>query len=572
LGNNYSAKTDGTEQLANEEENWLIDYKNGKVIHLKRYNGTDLTYEWDGDTIKSYVLKDEEGKVFHWTRVAENQYQNENVIQPMKVSVSRDGLHMVEHLEGDKSIIAKSPSGYKREEYPNDKRKLEWYKEKLLSIDINGHVRRIERDAENKVFRITDSWNGQVIEKDIENNWVMTRNGQKIAHDTVRLGDDAAVSPEGDCAFISCEGTILIDKFDGTQELLMSGGTISREVVDHPHLDLAEKIHFIRCLNNFENRKDLSIDEVEATIDQIQRVLNSKNDSLYNERDNAILAAQLAWHVAHPNLDSQGTHPTCSVSDIRLCLEYENPALFVQVMADMIVDKQFITKDKTKIIVAPDSIARTEIQFGSDNQFPSEDGQRSWAARIWDMTAINIHWQRQSKGSIYYRQDTPSIGEIDEGLYQLNQEGSGNPLYNENGKRRDTPGLSADEILDVYKQITGQSETNRVLLQGTVTGGGSGVASFTSEDDLHKLLLSGPWPKIIHIESNEEPFGTDTGSATANNDNNHRHVVVITHYDAESKKVYIDNTWSNSDDHLDPTKPVTNSGTIPLEMFYKATH
>jgi hypothetical protein len=87
-----------------------------------------------------------------------------------------------------------------------------------------------------------------------------------------------------------------------------------------------------------------------------------------------------------------------------------------------------------------------------------------------------------------------------------------------------------------------------------------GVTRVKSEQELNEALAQakkdGKMPLIVTVNSNLEPFWTDSGGGTAGGSGG-RHVVTITDYiDGTPAKVTIDNQWGKGADH-DATKPLS---------------
>ncbi len=338
-------------------------------------------------------------------------------------------------------------------------------------------------------------------------------------------------------------------------------------------LSVQVKAIFEESIDAFSKRSELSSVEVEKTYDQIGRLFaDNERNGPFNKVEKEILAVQLAWHVAHPGRQEQGSRFTCNVTALRGSLISETPYLFAKMIADVGVNGVYVTADGTTIRPPLRSLKLPPV-----GSFPPSQGENSWLGQISDQVMVNIFWQRQTtdplqravtKGEIVYEQWPARHGDTGDRLFRVKDNTRIMELTNRNNLYPARhPNLYAGDIGSIYGQITGKDESQRVvgskLLQAK-----SGKANFvSSETDLESVLTKEPWPKIVQIHTSQSPFFEDSGNGTAGGAGGHLgcwHVVLVKGYDSKSKQVSVDNSWEPGKDHTEPNRRIS------LSTFYRA--
>jgi hypothetical protein len=121
--------------------------------------------------------------------------------------------------------------------------------------------------------------------------------------------------------------------------------------------------------------------------------------------------------------------------------------------------------------------------------------------------------------------------------------------------------MGASALKDIADQINGSNDDGFVI-ENKIKGGPNTV-QVASEQDLKNVLIdlkkSGNFPAIIRVHTGNEPFLGDQGGGLSRS-KGVWHVVSITAFDEQTGKVWIDNQWGKSSDHV-----------IKLGDVYKAT-
>jgi len=205
------------------------------------------------------------------------------------------------------------------------------------------------------------------------------------------------------------------------------------------------------------------------------------------------------------------------------------------------------------------------------------DGSRTWATRIFNLTAVQAHWDAQSvgpdgkeyaKGSLRYEKYAEYRPDQTGQMVLAEDTSERLVVYGPRGARMvysgDTlvtsPHLFIVDHEDIYRTVTGVKERGFV-----VTGGLPHLEPQTknanSEADLRaifaKAKANGQLPLIIMIDAqgNGDPLSLDLPEEL---DEKKRapHVVTVHGYDENTGLVQIDNQWSARHDHLAPGKEI----------------
>lgn len=558
------SRPDGTETFANEKENYKVDYdRNRQATQITYADGKVRTFTYKGGEVQAVEIKEpgENGAVNRWDRIGKDKFKsNTGTEWNVKFEVKGD-KYTVTDLDSDNKKTTRMPSGRMVEEFPKENRKVETFKGQITSVTVDGKEVSLDRDKSGKVSQIANKPGGELLKKNEDGSWsAFDKTGNKKIDDGLQRIGDPVITDKGAVTFLSADGGLIKQVSGVVPEKIRNDQPIEREIIGNKHLDDQAKIRFLENINTIQKSSTISDTEKAAFYKETTRLLEEKADAPFTAKERAQMAEQLAWHVANPTEDSQGRHPTCSVTDIRLCLTRERPSEFARMIADVGNTGKFVSRDGSTIEPRKDSLHPGK----EESIFPPAAATRTWVGKISDVTMANIHWQRRvtdinghqvAKGSMKYDEVTPTDRD-DSGSrvhrYDLRQ---GTWWRTEQAKR---PNLHAVQIMDIYKQITGKEEEGRFIVNADHKQTGQGLAVVGSKDDLHNALMKGPWPKIIEVQNNilqgKQPDGKD-----------HEHVVIATGYDPKTGKVMIDNSHNPSDDMLEKDKQVS------IDTLYQAT-
>lgn len=349
-----------------------------------------------------------------------------------------------------------------------------------------------------------------------------------------------------------------------------SPGAIEAAIVGNNDLDGLQKSRMLRDARTVAGRDDLPETEKQEFFKQAQRLLDTPPGSKMTAKQRADLGEQLLWHAARPERNEQGHHSTCNVTTVRGMFLYDRPSVVGKVVADVSETGAIKTHDGSTIRPPMSSLLPRE--GSSEARFPPQPGQRTWLGQVWDVTAVNTYYQRQTtdptgqrvpKGSLYFKQEAPDGGsdhgerickQINGTEYVLGKRMNGNGVVADfNG-----PNMYEDRFLDVYHQLSGEIPSGRMLAhQDKYVGDRSrfkalGGVSIDSEGNLEQALAGAHFPVIVKLntglvelrkrEQDRLDRGEDRSGVTRPAGG--EHVLLVTGYDPQSKTVSVDNSWS----------------------------
>jgi hypothetical protein len=315
---------------------------------------------------------------------------------------------------------------------------------------------------------------------------------------------------------------------------------------------------FKKDMTDFEERAKrdgLSQDEILKTYQQIDRINGATGDKPLSPLERQHIAQEVMHQAADPTDISQGYHNTCNVTAVETRTYTRDPAAAAKLVADVALTGEYHAADGTVVKVDPTA-------HDQSKNWPPIDGQRTHASEIFEVTAVNIHYAQENKKNgtdIRYEQKDPAKGDNADTGERLMDYSKHPPqpvtkdgwtYFNFWGKDIRDPNLVDKAITDISNSITGKNEKD-VLLQAWGKSEG-GVTAVHSEDELkaklkdlkdqHKL------PAIIFVDTNNEPFYTDSGRGAAGGSGGY-HVVTVTDYDEKTGAVCVDNQWDKGADH-----------------------
>ncbi|MBX9721524.1 MAG: hypothetical protein K2X81_09035, partial [Candidatus Obscuribacterales bacterium] len=526
-GVEYSSSTSGTEKIENSKEGWYRQYTEGRPTEIKYPNGVTRKFTFDGpsDAPKSIEIIQKDGSKINVDKISDGLYSYKNGKDEQKwnaqYSVSPDGMYKCVDNDAKGKTTTRYPDGLVVVENPADKSKTESQNDQLMKVDRDGKTVEVVRDGNNVITEVRDSANNTSYKKDSNGEFVAAAidTAKPVANkDEFSRKGVVSFDESGKISFVSDDGTSISQAPGAKGELLASKDKTLSAVLDNNSLSDAEKDRlkqsvldytkrtdiepkdkavFLESLEKFAKRDDISAKEKSDSYSQLERLLESKSDKAFNAKDRALLAEQLAWHMANPSSNAQGQNPNCQVTVIRGKLLYENPSQFARMMTDVITTGQFVAQDKTVIKVPPGSM--TVGKGSEESRFPPEDGDRSWLGKISDATCANIHWQRQSvapngvvvgKGNLIYKQEAPE-NRKDSGarVFMVASDGQHYPQSGTDNKILVNPNMRSADIASTYSQIVGsKKEPSVVAVSRPGVPPGEGVALVGGEEQLHQQL------------------------------------------------------------------------------------
>ena len=269
-------------------------------------------------------------------------------------------------------------------------------------------------------------------------------------------------------------------------------------------------------------------------------------------------------HAADPRTIDQGMHETCNVTTVESRMFTKNPSAAVSLIDQVATTGKYTTADGSQTVsVNPESLKRTGTE---EKKAVPEDGDRSYASQIFQVTAVNLNYQTHElhtkdengkdvtypAGTVEYRQGKPdenatppTSGEV------LIDKRTGQPIK-DGGKEMQAPGLNDDQIVDTYNQISDHQDSGFYICnKDNISGDGKEVTQIGSEAELKAKIeeaqKNGKLPIILGVNSGQEPFYSDSHGGAAGGSGG-GHVVTITGIDKDGK-VQVENQWGKESKH-----------------------
>ncbi|MBX9723709.1 MAG: hypothetical protein K2X81_20050, partial [Candidatus Obscuribacterales bacterium] len=347
----------------------------------------------------------------------------------------------------------------------------------------------------------------------------------------------------------------------------------------HKLLDLAEqkiadpekRAKFEADMLRFEERAakqspPLSPEEIVKTYKETERLLNATGETPLKPEDRLKVAEQAMSQCATPKSIDQGQHNTCNMTTAECETYTRHPSDAVKLVTDVATTGEYTAPDGTHVKVDPVA-ADAEAKNN-----PPVDGDRSQASQIFQVTAVNLYYQKQPftytdatgsakvvpAGQLEYAQVPAQPGTLPpvQGGERLIDHSTTPPtvLMKDwtKGVPMDSPEIADRAMVDVPNIITGANDAVMIEHDTATSGDATGVKTFKSEDEMKTFIKDakehGKLPIIMGVHTGQEPFLHDSGGGSAGGSGGW-HVVTITDYDESSGKVQIDNQWGKSADH-----------------------
>lgn len=344
-----------------------------------------------------------------------------------------------------------------------------------------------------------------------------------------------------------------------------------KDLAEEKIADPEKRAKFEADMLRFEERAakqvpPLSPEEITKTYKEMERLLSATGDAPLKQDDRVKIAEQVMSQVANPRSIDQGQHETCNMTTAEILLYTKNPSDAVKLVTDVATTGEYTAKDGTKVTIDP------RAADGEAKMNPPGDGDRSHASQIFQVTAVNLYYQKQPytytdaagnsrtvpAGQLEYQQVPSQPGAVPpvvggERLFDKTTTPPTVVMKNwTKGIPEDSPDLADRAMVDVPNMITGNSDATMIEHNTAVYGDATGVKTFKTEEEMKDFIKKAKeehkLPIIMGVHSGQEPFLHDSGNGAAGGSGGW-HVVTITDYDEATGKVKIDNQWGSEADH-----------------------
>jgi hypothetical protein len=250
-------------------------------------------------------------------------------------------------------------------------------------------------------------------------------------------------------------------------------------------------------------------EEIAKTYSQMSRLLEANDNPQIplDSKRRVEIAEQVMSQAATPTSIDQGQHRTCNVTVVEMRTYSRSPSEAAKLVADVATTGEYVTKNGTKVTLVPGDLAPHDEAKTN----PPLDGGRSLASQLFQVTAVNISYQKENS-DLRYRQrekDPAAPGDTGERLVDY----STKPPQNV-GQR---PALSDDQIVNIGNEITGKNEKDWFIDHSKYRG--NNTVKVDSEQDLQDKIAEakaqGKLPVVIGVHTGNEPFLTDSGAGAA---------------------------------------------------------
>ncbi len=310
----------------------------------------------------------------------------------------------------------------------------------------------------------------------------------------------------------------------------------------------------------------LSPEEIIKTYKEAERLLNASGDTPLKQADRIAIAEQAMSQVANPSSIDQGQHETCNMTTSEVQVYTKHPSDAMKLVTDVATTGEYTTPGGVHVKIDPTAAD------GEAKGNPPNDGDRSHASQIFQVTAVNLYYQTQPftytdaagnkrtvpAGQLEYKQSVEQPGTIppvasSEELWDNSTTPPTHIRDWKNNKPIESPELADRAMVDVPNMITNTSDTIMIEHSREVYGDKTGVKTFETqkemEDYIKQAKADHKLPIVLGVHTGQEPFLHDSGNGSAGGSGG-GHVVTITDYDESTGRVKIDNQWGSSADHL----------------------
>jgi YD repeat-containing protein len=574
----FEGKGDDSKTVLEYKQDGALIDKRGDQTRVFHADGTEtrVNYQTEGSQkIATQVAKyDKDGKeIYNYERVAGGDPLKSSWKSMTKgefqgdIKINEKGDLIFSKLNADKTVSGTDDQGRLREQSYTDKTV------RTFEYDKDGNLNQETR------FETRDDKNPTVWARQASTNFWVSNKGA-LAEGKWQVKDGKfSIQNESGLSTMGADGKYRVDekqKLDLASDLNSQRAGL-KEVIAGKVKDSAETKRFESEMAAFEKRAKetgLSDKEVANTYRELSRLLVTPGDQPVTQSDKTRLAMHAITHFADPTSTDQGWHNTCNVTTVESILASTQPAAMARLLADVGTTGKFRTKDGTEIKLDPKSL---QPDKEADSRYPV-DWNRSYASQVFQLTAANIHWQRQTnlpdgsyagKGNIQYTQVTgpkaypgdtrERIVNLTNGSIQMQTDTAGGTRPN------DSPHLSPNPLPDIVQQITGKTPDTLVIANSAYPGvGGKGISTVSSLDGFHQKLSElvkskerrndgsevSKLPIILCVHTGKKPFSGSEDEGGSGGSKGSWHVVTVTGYDEKTGMVQLDNQWGRKWDHL----------------------
>jgi hypothetical protein len=578
-GRGGALSADGTRQsingnnriVFNESEQWAARYQNGSANAdaIKYPDGTRRFFSARPDGTLNSVRLNVPGSQQDetWTRVSDNLYRSGNKLWHARMEVRGTTLTITDLDSAGHTVTHYRADGSQTQVEPNEQRAVTARNGHINRVETGNNIIEVARDPRQNAnitgVNLTSPEGSTTYLPNQDGSW-SRYSGSQVVNDGFQRLSRPTVDRYGTVSFLTPEG-LVIQRPGEEPRLNNPDAAMTRRILSS-NLDDAAKMRFLQNLASFENSSDFTSEQKQRCVAQMTRLMDgrpapdSQGQQRFQSGETVQLAEQMAWHLAQLASDAQGGRGLCNTTDIRLCLNMQDPDIWCRMVTDVILTNNFRTADGTTITIPPGNLRPCR----EARSFPPEDGKRSWLGQISDIACGNIFWQRQThyeqmvngqnwrytvaRGSLRYEEVRPE-NQNDGGL-RVFLNGRRDPIL------RDEIGLAPEDIMDVYRQITGRPEANRYILNTQRRINDNSIAVISTADQLRAALARGG-PQIIQVYDN-----VLYGLPRENNESTH--VVVITNYDRNTDTVNIKNSHRDRYNRLGPNR-------ISVQQLFEAS-
>lgn len=342
-------------------------------------------------------------------------------------------------------------------------------------------------------------------------------------------------------------------------------GRLERLAESH-YTDPEELAQMRKDIARFETRgreAGLSPSEIAGTYQQVSRLMEeTSEDVLYSFQREAI-ARQIMHHAADPTTVDQGSYNTCNVATIESRTYARNPSAAAKLVADVAITGHYRTT--SGLDIEPHSFDLQPLD-GAFSE-PTEGSVRSYASQLFQVVAVNIHYEKHNASlpptqQIRYEHTHPDDNIRDDSGERLMKDYRGTdpvPMLKSDGTPVRSPQLDGSEIAEISNEITGEQAGDVYLIHESIDVDDpymvSAVESWQELDEKLKWLKEmGRFPVIVQVDTGMEPLWTDVGDAAQGGvriSTEGAHVVtVIDYHPGDPPRLEVDNSWGEDDDHL----------------------
>jgi hypothetical protein len=321
--------------------------------------------------------------------------------------------------------------------------------------------------------------------------------------------------------------------------------------------------------------KDKTIAEFRDTYKEISRLLETPvnfKESPVTGQERVKMAGEIMSNAADPTAIYQGQHNTCNVTTIETRTYTRTPSQAAKLVTDVALSGEYKAQDGTKVRLDQGSL-RPDHEAWLEKPV---DGKRTFASQLFQVTAVNLYYQKHNP-NIHYEQGKPDASAIPPTNGERLVDYSKNPpepmaygAFEKWWDKKDNadfqqPNLYDSQILEIGNSITGETDTDWYIGNKQHSNISNTV---DSPQALQAALLEakhqGKLPVIVKVNTNNEPFYTDSGRGAAGGSGGWHVVTVTDIQEGTPPKIQIDNQWNKADDHL-------RENTVSIHDLYRAT-